>query len=109
MPACKNLLQRLGRARPAHTSTTDHVEYEIIEPCHRVTFPIRLFPENIEKPHYAFDGSPNKHTNTRLVKSKEEIQKIWTSCRIAKKILMATGEHVEVRHLWRRYFSILLI
>lgn len=105
---CKNLFQQIDRTKRAYN--TENLGYEIIEPCHKVTYPIRSFPKNIQKPNYAFDGQPNKHNNTRLVKSKEEIQKIWTSCRIAKRILMATGERVEVTLLWRDdflYFNLL--
>lgn len=70
--------------------------YEIVEPCYPVTLVKRDFPPDIEKPDYAKHGYPNKHTNSNVVKPLGDIYKIWNSCKIAKKILMNTGQQVKV-------------
>lgn len=95
------LLPNLIRSSPVSASfySTVNIEYEIVEPF-PISIPVRTFPGDIGKPDYAKHGYPNKHANASPVKKVEDIHKIWNACKIAKTILMTTGQQVKVWPLW---------
>ena len=77
-------------------SSQSNIQYEVVEPCYSISYPKRIFPVYIQKPDYASHGYPTKHHNKEYVQKIEDITKIWNACKIAKTILMTTGQRLKV-------------
>nr|XP_027203002.1 methionine aminopeptidase 1D, mitochondrial-like [Dermatophagoides pteronyssinus] len=96
----RNLLQKFNHynnlVKQKFFSTTNFLSYEIIEPKYPISSITRNFPRDILLPDYAINGQPNKHNNSNYVKNPNDIEKIWNSCKIAKTILMKTGEQLKI-------------